>query len=443
MRIINILLINVIFLSNIIAQSPEKFSYQAVVRDNQGNLIKNQEISIQVSLIQSEVDGTTAYSESHLPTTNSNGVLTIEIGAGSSSDDFSLIDWTFGPYFIKTEIDLNGGNNYTISHITQLLSVPYALYAKTAERVKNLDINGNETAFEGWDKDAANDFSGEYDELTNKPTTITAEQANAIITNTSKISNVQADWNATSGHAMILNKPNRIAISDTSDIAKSLVLSTSGGKKYELIVDEEGNLTTILSNVGWQAGDNWYDLRDGQSYGTVLIGDQVWMTNNMNFNIPLNWDGQLGSLISGSRYYDDNLSYQDHGRLYYWDIEVVNSVCPSGWHVPSDEEWMTLVSTTGGFDIAGGRLKKVGVDFWKSPNNDAIDEFGFNAISTGMVMYDFNLIDETGFYMTSTEDTYGNIWVYKFDYNSGKVIRYSSMKYGFGVRCIKDQNPIK
>lgn len=194
-----------------------------------------------------------------------------------------------------------------------------------------------------------------------------------------------------------------------------------------------------MPNENWVTGDDWIDTRDNQVYGTVLIGDQVWMTDNMNYNIPLKWDGQMGSLISGSRYYnDDNVSYQDHGRLYYWDVEIINSVCPSGWHVPSDQEWTTLVTSSGGFDIAGGKLKRAGIDFWKSPNNDATNEFGFNAISTGMAMYDFNLMEESGIYITSTEDSYGNIWVYKLDYDNGKVTRYSSMKYGFSIRCIKD-----
>ena len=119
-----------------LAQSPEKMSYQAVVRDASDNLVTNQSVGMQISILQGSAGGTAVYVETQTPTTNTNGLVTIEIGSGTVvTGDFTTIDWTNGPYFIKTETDPTGGTTYTITGTSQLLSVPYALHAKTAESV--------------------------------------------------------------------------------------------------------------------------------------------------------------------------------------------------------------------------------------------------------------------------------------------------------------------
>ena len=121
------------------AQSPEKMSYQAVIRDGSNDLVINSSVGMQLSILLGGATGTAVYTETHTATTNMNGLVSIEIGAGTSSDDISTIDWSNGPYFIKTETDPSGGTNYTVTGASQLLSVPYALYAKTAENIDELD----------------------------------------------------------------------------------------------------------------------------------------------------------------------------------------------------------------------------------------------------------------------------------------------------------------
>jgi hypothetical protein len=114
------------------AQAPEKMSYQAVVRDSGDALVSNQTVGMQISVLQTTATGTAVYVETQTPTTNANGLVSIEIGVGNVvSGDFSTIDWSAGPYFIKTETDPTGGANYTITGTSELLSVPYALHAKT------------------------------------------------------------------------------------------------------------------------------------------------------------------------------------------------------------------------------------------------------------------------------------------------------------------------
>jgi hypothetical protein len=130
-KILTILLIAFSFFSH--SQAPNKMSYQAVIRDGANTLIVNQSIGMQISILQGNINGAITYQEIQMTSTNGNGLVSIEIGNGNTiNGDFSTIDWANGPYFIKTETDPMGGANYTITGTTQLLSVPYALYAATA-----------------------------------------------------------------------------------------------------------------------------------------------------------------------------------------------------------------------------------------------------------------------------------------------------------------------
>jgi hypothetical protein len=120
-------------LSTVFAQAPEKMSYQAVVRDASNALATSQAVGMQLSILQGSVTGTAVYVETQTPTTNINGLVSIEIGSGTVvTGTFNTIDWSAGPYFIKTETDPTGGTTYTITGTSQLMSVPYALYAKTS-----------------------------------------------------------------------------------------------------------------------------------------------------------------------------------------------------------------------------------------------------------------------------------------------------------------------
>ena len=114
-------------------QVPEKMSYQAVVRNTTNNLVTNQPVGMQISILQGSATGTAVYVETQTPTSNANGLVSLEIGGGTVvSGNMATINWANGPYFIKTETDPTGGSSYTITGTSQLLSAPYALYAKTS-----------------------------------------------------------------------------------------------------------------------------------------------------------------------------------------------------------------------------------------------------------------------------------------------------------------------
>lgn len=123
-----------------LAQSPEMMSYQAVVRDAGDNLVAATTIGMQISILQDSINGAAVYVETHAPTTNINGLVSLEIGAGSNVvGTFNAIDWSSGTYFIKTETDPTGGTSYTITGTSQLLSVPYALFAKNSSGWQTID----------------------------------------------------------------------------------------------------------------------------------------------------------------------------------------------------------------------------------------------------------------------------------------------------------------
>jgi uncharacterized protein (TIGR02145 family) len=214
-RTITLIAILLLCAVSLFAQTPEKFSYQAVVRNASNALVTDAQVGVRVSILQGSANGNAVYVETHSANTNANGLLTVEIGGGTAQEGtFTDIDWANGPFFLKTETDPNGGSSYTVTSTQQLLSVPYALYSK----------------------EAGNGFSGDYNDLTNKPTipqsvSELANDANYITindipeiptvpTNVSAFNNdtgyitleqvpaqVNADWNATSGAAQILNKP--------------------------------------------------------------------------------------------------------------------------------------------------------------------------------------------------------------------------------------------
>jgi hypothetical protein len=115
------------------AQAPSGFTYQSVLRDANNDLIINTTVGTQISILQTTAGGTAVYVETHTASTNANGLLTLQVGAGSAqSGTFASIDWSAGPYFVKTETDPAGGATYTITGTQQMMSVPYALYAETS-----------------------------------------------------------------------------------------------------------------------------------------------------------------------------------------------------------------------------------------------------------------------------------------------------------------------
>ncbi|RXG12878.1 hypothetical protein DSM03_10823 [Leeuwenhoekiella aestuarii] len=176
------------------SQTPEKLSYQAIVRDSENNLIIASEVAIKIDILSGSPEGNSLYQETHYTTTNENGLVTLEIGTGTISwGGFDTIDWGADSHFIKTQIDPTGTGNYTLTGVTELLSVPYALYAKQAETITgtisasqvaglNTITFSEDTAsvFDAWDQDVSDDFDGTYAKLTGTPEIYTKTQVDSM-----------------------------------------------------------------------------------------------------------------------------------------------------------------------------------------------------------------------------------------------------------------------
>lgn len=183
------------------------------------------------------------------------------------------------------------------------------------------------------------------------------------------------------------------------------------------------------------------DYRDGKSYKTIWIGNQLWMAENMNYRTP-----------EDSWCYDNLESNCDkYGRLYSWF--GAQNACPPGWHIPGSKEWMILVNYLGGTSIAGGKLKESGTSDWLSPNFGATNESGFSALPGGYLFIargsnallhgkeQFKGMNKLGVWWTS--DVRAITSIYKeyycfFLYNSNSQATIERFALVNSVRCIKD-----
>lgn len=190
---------------------------------------------------------------------------------------------------------------------------------------------------------------------------------------------------------------------------------------------------------------------DGNVYKTVKIGNHEWMAENLKVTkfrngepIPFMTDSAAWTELKTGAYCNysnkENL-VATYGKLYNW-YAVVDSrnICPTGWHIPSDDEWVVLESFLGGENVAGGKMKLNDSTVWRAPNTGATNESGFSAIPGGRQYHSaFYFLHEYGMYwaVTSEDDTYS--WSRYLTYCSANLSRFHYKKYyGLSVRCMKD-----
>ena len=131
--------------SDSLAQAPESFNYQAVIRDAGGLILNNQSVGLRLTIQLGSIGGPAVYTETFASTTNDYGIVNLQIGTGTSTDDFSIIDWANGPFFMETAVDVLGGTNYSVMGTSQLMSVPYALYSKKSESTDSIPMHTHDS----------------------------------------------------------------------------------------------------------------------------------------------------------------------------------------------------------------------------------------------------------------------------------------------------------
>jgi len=428
------------------AQPPEKMNYQAIIRDANNNLVSNNTIGMQISILQGSETGTAVYVETHTPVTDENGLVYVEVGGGSVvSGVFSAIDWSDGPYFFKTETDPEGGSNYTISGTTQFLSVPFALNAKTADNFTETDtvfdgsvawgISEEDTT--GWNSKLDTEVDGS---MTNEIQTISRTGPTVTLTDGSTFTDSVNVFTGDMQNQRITNLTD--PVNDKDAASKAYI------DALEARADEIENII-IYKGL--------YIIRDMEDniYTTVLIGNQHWMDENLrtatyNDGTPITKITEKAGWLDLDdpaycwHEYDSATHDSIYGKLYNWYAVNTGILCPTGWHVPSEAEMTELITYIGGVDNAGGKLKTSGISLWDSPNTGGTNLSGFDALPGSNnnnygTMYDDIGSNATFWSADENEANTYQAWYIKLFYDSSGA-EYTDLekRYGFSVRCLKD-----
>ena len=389
------------------AQVPHTISYQAVVRAGTGELIREKQIAMRVAIIQGDMYGESVYNEMHYPSTNENGCVVVEIGGGETDGDFSGIDWAQGPYFMKVEIDPNGGDNYSIEAINQMLAVPYSFYAERAGNVpdvSNFITDETDPTVPAWAKaetkpeydygeiqntpeqqvlSISNDtifltnggfvklpaatvgFSGDYNDLTNRPeiptvpTAVSAFENDAnyltSYTETQTIADVAALGNSVNAQLKDVTNPTQnqdaatkkyvddlIAALQAQNAALQLAINTlhvgvtNGHAWVDLGLPSGTKWATC--NVG---GTNPEDMGDYFAWGeTTAKDDYTWESYRYAEGTSLS-DPRLTKYCDNAEYGNDE--YTDELTILEPSDDAATANWGNGWRMPTQTEMQELV----------------------------------------------------------------------------------------------------
>lgn len=252
------------------AQAPQKMTYQAVVRDNNGQLVSNGNVGVRITIVRGSETGTEVYSQTETVRTNDNGLFTTMIGG----DGFDAIDWGNGPYYLKSEVDPNGGTNYILTTTQQMVSVPYALHAGTVDNIiGGVNFTESDPVFSAWNKD--------YNDLINKPT---------IPTNVSELTN-------DAGYLTSFTETQVLSISNDT-------IYLTGGSYVKLPVLFSGdyndltNLPTIPTAVSDLTNDAGYLTSYTETQILSISNDTIYLTGGSFVKLPAGFSGDYNDLTN-------------------------------------------------------------------------------------------------------------------------------------------------
>ena len=248
------------------AQTPEGFSYQAVVRNSAGQLIANRNIGLLVTIHQGSATGAEVFSEVQTVTTNAYGLFSTVIGLDPA---FTAINWYNGPYFIRSRVDLEGGNNYTLETVQQIFSVPYAIHAQISDSIVGGAIRREvDPVFTAWDKD--------YNDLINTPVNVSTFVNDA-------------------GYITSYTEVQVLSISHDT-------IFLTGGSFVVLPAGFDGDynsLTNVPTNVSTFANDAGYLTSFTEVQALSISNDTIFLTGGSYVVLPVGSERQdLASVVS-------------------------------------------------------------------------------------------------------------------------------------------------
>ncbi len=461
-----------------IAQSPQAIPYQAVLRNADGSVIANQAVTITFTIHNNAVDGTTEYQENHNTTSNALGLINLNVGQGTPTiGTFSAINWGSGTKFLQ--VAMNNGNGNIDLGTQQMLSVPYALHSSSSDNAVNAINATNATNATNAvnAQTAANGFSSVS---TTGDTLYMANGTFIIVPGISVANFPPAILGCTDNAACNYNSS--ATQNDNSCLYLNATCDDGNANTFNDIINSScvcagtqtggsgtgaqllpGNATCSTQNISVTGCGGQTTLTyDGRTYDLVEIGGQCWFADNLATDqyrngdpIPTGLSNTTWQNTTAGAYaiYNNDLANDaTYGKLYNW-YTIVDSrgLCPTGWHVPTDCEWMYLEGSLGmtiqqqeGIDWRGtnegGALKAT--TGWTSPNTGATNSSGFNAFSGGYRFpqgtYDY--MGNYGFWWSSSAFESGNVRIRILGFANSNVLRGPSNSYqvGLSVRCVRD-----
>ena len=286
---------------NMLAQNPAGFNYQAVIRDNSGDLITNQNVSLRISIKDVSASGTILYRETHAALTNAFGLVNLIIGTGTPvSGNFDNINWGMNDKFISVDLDPNGGNNFIVMGTSQLLNVPYSLHSEESSGLVNRT-------------------SSQRDAITNP-----GMGMQIFNTDTRKINYYDGyGWVEING------------VKQANFICGNPLLDSRDGRYYN---------TVELGGMCWMA--------QNLNYGTMIDGSVDQTDNGIDEKYCYSNNPTLCDTYGAL--------YLWREMMQYSTSEGTRGICPEGWHLPSSTEWTNLINATGGPNNAGANLVQGG-----------------------------------------------------------------------------------
>ncbi|MCJ7449017.1 MAG: DUF1566 domain-containing protein [Bacteroidales bacterium] len=322
----------VLLTATIWAQSPQKMSYQAVIRNSLDQLVTNHAVGMRISILQGSSSGTVVYTETQTPTTNANGLVSIEIGGGAG---FDAINWANYTFFIKTETDPLGGTNYSITGTSQLLSVPYALYAKTVASYPETD-----PIFGAWNKSTGINITAL--QVSDFQTTVTHNAA--VLLNTAKNSYPSAD--ATKLAAIT---GTNTGDETTATIKTKLGITTlSGSNTGDQTLSGLGGVASNTAITGATKTKITYDTKGLVTSGTDATTADIAASTDKNYVT----DAQLTEIgnTSGTNTGDQNLASVLTQGTDAGNKKIINvNQQGIGTATPNASSALEISSTTQGF----------------------------------------------------------------------------------------------